>query len=326
MVIDQLPFAQVIDQLLIQMPIRTYGTTLNSLHVPWRTTMSTVAEPLAEYLAESSKSGDEISVTGKWTPTKSRMFGKSTESKQTVTELENILTNAKSEPGVLAMELDPTVGGDSFLVHQVFKDPESLVAYFSSTASHSVSTLLKVARPDLQLVRGADLPTTVVDAIKDKGIPAVFGKHIFGFVKNNYVAPDPKTAIDVTAKWTCKPGETSQLENLKYWWQRVGTDAFSMEEGLLRFEVFEAIGEDALIIHETFEDTAVLKFHLMKGTAKIYKSDIDKVAEAERYVFRGPVLWLIRTYSKVLRLPATYSNRGDRHSLSGGNMSDGTTE
>jgi hypothetical protein len=99
-----------------------------------------------------------------------------------------------------------------------------------------------------------------------------------------------------------------------------------MEKGLLRFEVYEAIDEDALIIHETFEDTSELKFHLMKGTAKKYKSDIDKVADAERYLFRGPVSWLIRTYSKVLRLPAVYSSRGDRHAEVGGNMSDGTTE
>jgi quinol monooxygenase YgiN len=253
------------------------------------------------------------------------MFGRSVESKQTTTELENLLASAKSDSGVLSMELDPTVGGDSVLVHQVFKDSESLVDYLSTSASVFIDSLLEVSKPDLHLVRGIDVPATVIDAFAHKGIPAVFGRHIFGFVKNDYHQPDYESAIDVTAKWTCKPGETSQLEQLKYWWQRVGTDAYTLEEGLLRFEVYEAVGEDALIIHETFKDTAVLKFHLMKGTAKIYKSDIDQVAEAERYVFRGPVSWLIRTYSKVLRLPATYSNRGDRHSMPSGNMSDGTT-
>jgi quinol monooxygenase YgiN len=288
--------------------------------------MTTVTEPLAEYLAESSKSGDEISVTGKWSPIKSGMFRKSAESKQMLAILKSLLSNSRSGAGVLAMELDPTVGGDSFLVHHVFKDSESLVEYLSASSSVLFDSLLEVSKPDLQLVRGIDVPVTVIDAFAKKGIPAVFGRHIFGFVKNEYHQPNYESAIDVTAKWTCKPGETSQLEQLKYWWQRVGTDAYSMEEGLLRFEVYEAVGEDALIIHETFEDTGVLKFHLMKGTAKIYKSDIDQVAEAERYVFRGPVSWLIRTYSKVLRLPATYSNRGSRHSLPGGNMSDGTTE
>lgn len=282
--------------------------------------MSITAEPLVEYLAEPSKTGSEISVTGKWSPTKGRMFGRSAESKATKEELEGILATTKSESGVLAMELDPTVGGDSFLVHQVFKDAGALVTYLAST---DLGILLTVAKPDLQLVRGFDIPTAVIDAMQEKGIPAVFGKHIFGFVKNDYQQPDQRSAVDVTAKWTCKPNADSQLEKLKYWWQRVGTDAFHMEKGLLRFEVYEAVGEDALIIHETFEDTSELKFHLMKGTAKKYKSDIDQVAEAERYLFRGTVSWLIRTYSKVLRLPATYSNRGDRHSQQNGNMSDG---
>ena len=86
------------------------------------------------------------------------------------------------------------------------------------------------------------------------------------------------------------------------------------------------IGEDALIIHETFENTSVLKFHLTKGTAKKYKKDIDQVAEPERYFFRGPVSLLIRTYSKFLRLPATYSSLGTHHTRPGGSMSDGTIE
>ena len=289
--------------------------------------MYTVTEPMAPFLAEPSKLGTEISITEKWTPIeKSGLFARSAGSKQVNIALKKLLSEASKHTGLLAMEIDPAVGGNAVLLHQVFSDAESLVEYYSPTDGDILDSLLEAVKPDIQLVRGADVPSTVVDAIASRGIPAVFGEHIFGFVKNDYRQPDYSSAIDVTAKWTCKPGEIAQLDKLKYWWQRVGTDAYTLEEGLLRFEVYQAIGEDALIIHDTFADTAVLKFHLMKGTAKIYKSDIDKVAIAERYVFRGPVSWLIRTYSKILRLPATYSNRGDRHSQSGGNMSDGTTE
>ena len=78
-----------------------------------------------------------------------------------------------------------------------------------------------------------------------------------------------------------------------------------MEEGLLRFEAYQVSGEDALIIHETFEDTKDLKFHLTKGTADKYKKEIDAIAAPECYYFRGPVSWTIRTYSKFMRLPAT---------------------
>lgn len=44
-----------------------------------------------------------------------------------------------------------------------------------------------------------------------------------------------------------------------------------MEEGLLRFETYQVVGEDALIIHETFSSNDELKFHPSKGTAERYK-------------------------------------------------------
>ena len=55
-----------------------------------------------------------------------------------------------------------------------------------------------------------------------------------------------------------------------------------------------------MIIHETFENSDELKFHLSKGTAEKYKKDIDEIASPECYYFRGPVSWTIRTYSKFL--------------------------
>jgi quinol monooxygenase YgiN len=128
----------------------------------------------------------------------------------------------------------------------------------------------------------------------------------------------------VTAKWTCKPGAENHLDELKYWWQRVGADAHSMEKGLLRYEVYQVLGEHALIIHETFSDNDELKFHLAKGTAAKYKKDIDKIATPECYFFRGPVSWTIRTYSKFMHLPATYSSQGSNYTQPGGSMNDGT--
>jgi len=80
-----------------------------------------------------------------------------------------------------------------------------------------------------------------------------------------------------------------------------------------------------LIIHETFETSAELKFHLSKGTAEKYKKDIDKIAAPEAYHFRGPVAWTMRTYSKFLHLLATYSNQGSNFTRPGGSFSDGTT-
>ena len=284
-------------------------------------------EPLPPFLAEPSKLGNEISITGKWIPTKKGgLFRKSAESKEMLTEWEDIHVGAIGNSGMLSTEINHAVGEDAVLIHHVFKDSGALVDYFSSTGTEHMVALTKVARPQLHMIRGAKITDDLREALTKKNVLGVFGEFIFGFVKGDYKRPDPETAIMVTAKWTCKPGASNYMEELKYWWQRVGTDAHSMEEGLLRFEVYQVIGEDALIIHETFKNSDVLKFHLSKGTAEIYKKDIDKIATTEGYFFRGPVSWTIRTYSKFLRLPATYSSQGSHFTQPGGNMSDGLGE
>jgi len=282
-------------------------------------------EPLPAHLAEPARLGQEISVTGKWKPTKpGGRFRRSAESQEMLQEWENIHADARADSGVLSTEINHAVGEDAVLVHHVFKDPDALVRYFSTTATQHMGDLTGVAKPGLHLIRGAAIPAPAQAALLAKNVPAVFGEHLLGYVKEDYRQPNPETAIQVTAKWTCTPDQPSNLDELKYWWQRVGTDAYSIEEGLLRFEAYQVIGEDALIIHETFENSDELKFHLTKGTAEKYKKDIDKIAAPEAYFFRGPVSWTIRTYSKFLHLPATYSSRGSNFTEPGGSMSDGT--
>jgi quinol monooxygenase YgiN len=288
--------------------------------------MPHTAQPLPTFLAEPSKINDEISVTGKWIPTKpGGIFRKSVESKDMLNEWEDIHAGAKADSGVLSTEINHAVGEDAVLVHHVFENPEALVDYFSTTATKHMKALTAVAQPQTHIVRGTRIPSQVRDAIEGKGVPATFGELLFGYVRNDYQQPQPDTAIAVTAKWTGKTDVPTALDDLKYWWQRVGTEAHDLEQGLLRFETYQVMGEDALIIHEVFEDNAELKFHLSKGTAEKYKKDIDEVAAPEAYFFRGPVSWTIRTYSKFLHLPATYSSQGSNYTAPGGNMSNGTT-
>jgi quinol monooxygenase YgiN len=288
--------------------------------------MTQTRDPLPSFLAEPSRIGQEISVTGKWTSLKrGRLFWKSAESKAMLKEWEAVRAETADVAGALSTEIHHAVGGDALLVHQVFESPDAVAEYYSTIAADHMSSLAEVAEPQLHLVRGVSIPAPVRETLSAGSVPGVFGELLFGYVKNDYRRPDPGTAIQVTAKWTCTPGESSHLEELTHWWQRVGTDAHSLEEGLLRFEAYQVAGEDALIIHETFADTRELKFHLTKGTAAKYKKEIDRVATPEAYFFRGPVSLMIRTYSKFLRLPATYSNRGSHFTRPGGNMSDGTT-
>jgi quinol monooxygenase YgiN len=288
--------------------------------------MTQTAEPLPSHLAQPSRIGPEISVTGKWIPKKQGgRFRKSAESAEMLKEWEDIHAGAKADSGVLSTEINHAVGEDAVLVHHVFKDPDALVHYFSTTATQHMGALTEVATPQLHLIRGTGIPVATREALLAKQVPAAFGELLFGYVKEDYRLPDEANAIMVTAKWTCHPGVATHFDDLKYWWQRVGTDAYSIEEGLLRFEVYRVVGEDALIIHETFKDSDELKFHLSKGTAEKYKKDIDAVAAPEAYFFRGPVSWTIRTYSKFLHLPATYSSKGSSFTQPGGSMSEGTT-
>ena len=285
--------------------------------------MTTFNESLPEYLTKETKIGSEISITGKWAATKKGgFFWKSAEAKEMMQEWNDIHQEAKAYEGILSTEINPAIGQDAVLIHHTFKNADALLDYFNSTAEKHVKALTAVAQPDIHLIRGVKLEDKVKTALADKQVNGTFGEYLFGYVKNDYQRPNPEHAVQVTAKWTCKDEGT--LEELTYWWQRVGTDAFDMEKGLIRFEVYRVIGENALIIHETFEDSDELKFHLTKGTAEKYKKDIDRIAFPENYFFRGPVSWMIRTYSKFMHLPATYTRQGSHYTQEGGTMSDGT--
>lgn len=280
---------------------------------------------LPVYMQEPTQIGGEISITGKWIPTKKGgLFRKSAESKEMLKEWEDIHTGARKHAGMLSTEINHAVGQEAVLVHHIFKNEDALVEYFNTNAQEHVAALTEVAKPDIHLIRGQKISDNVRNTLAAKNVKGNFGEYLFGYVKNDYQQPDPEKAVQVTAKWTCKDEGT--IEELTYWWQRVGTDAFDMEKGLVRFEVYRVIGENALIIHETFENSDDLKFHLTKGTAEKYKKDIDKIAFPENYFFRGPVSWMIRTYSKFMHLPATYSSRGSHFTQAGGSMSEGITQ
>ena len=281
-------------------------------------------ELLPPHMTAPSRLGGEISITGKWVPTKpSGFFGKSAESEEMLREWNDIHADARQSPGVLATEINHAVGEDAVLIHHVFESAEALGHYFSTTATQHMAALTAVARPELHLLRGVRVPEAARAALSAKSVPAAAAEYLFGYVKDEYERPNPRSAIAVTAKWTCSASDVSRLEDLTQSWQDVGRDAYDLEAGLLRFEVYQVLEEDALVIHEVFSDNDELKFHLAKGTAARYKGDIDLVAAPECYYFRGPVSWTIRTYSRFLHLPATYSSRGLAYARAGGSMSDG---
>ena len=76
--------------------------------------MTHPAQPLPAFLAAPSRIGDEISITGKWVPTKpGGLFRTSAESKEMLNEWEDIHAGAKAASGVLATEINHAVGEDA---------------------------------------------------------------------------------------------------------------------------------------------------------------------------------------------------------------------
>ena len=280
----------------------------------------------SDHLNDGIDIGTEISITGKWVPkTPGGLFRRSPDADGLFIEWENIHKDAREDPNVLHTEINPAVGEDAVLVHHVFRNPQAVLDYFGSTASRHAQDLMQVAKPQLHIVHGIDVPRAVSEALNVKGVQTATGNFSYGFVRD-YAAPDASSAIEVIAKWGVKPGgDAERFAQLKDTWRQVGNEAFETELGMQRFEIYQVAGEDAVITRETFNTTDELKFHLTKGTAAKYKSQLDKFAAPENYYFRGPVAWLIRTYSKFMHLSATYSSRGSHHTMRGGSMSSGQT-
>mgnify|MGYP002063057951 CR=1 FL=1 len=85
----------------------------------------TSSTPLAPHLAEPTRLGDEISITGKWVPRRpGGRFRASEESREMLQEWEDIHMGARSSNGVLSTEINHAVGEDAVLIHHVFENPD----------------------------------------------------------------------------------------------------------------------------------------------------------------------------------------------------------
>ena len=158
--------------------------------------MNKPTEPLPSFLAEPIKLGQEISITGKWVPIKkSGLFGKSAESREMIIEWENIHKEAKTHKGILSTEINHAVGQDAVLVHHVFKNADEMVDYYSTIAEEHQLALTKVAKPELHLIRGQNIPSVASEVLLSKNVTGMFGEFLFGYVKEDYKQPDKETAI-----------------------------------------------------------------------------------------------------------------------------------
>ena len=69
--------------------------------------MTHTTEPLPPFLAETPRIGSEISITGKWVPTRpGGRFRKTAESQDMLAEWEDIHAGARAAAGVLSTEIN----------------------------------------------------------------------------------------------------------------------------------------------------------------------------------------------------------------------------
>ena len=121
--------------------------------------MAQIAEPLPPHLAEKSRIGQEIGVTGKWVPTTpGGLFRKSADSKEMLEEWEDIHADARADAGVLSTEINHAVGEDAVLVHHVFKDRRRSGSLLLHDGHPAHGRAHQVAKPQLHLIRGISIP------------------------------------------------------------------------------------------------------------------------------------------------------------------------
>ena len=139
-------------------------------------------------------------------------------------------------------------------------------------------------------------------------------------VDTSNMRPDTRVELDagepfvITEYQHVKPGKGGAFVRLKL---------KSLISGSVLDRTLKA-GESLPVADVTYTD---MQYLYAEGEHRVCmdKKTYDQVAVPERYFFRGPVSWTIRTYSKFMHLPATYSSRGSHFTRPGGSMSDGTT-
>ena len=246
--------------------------------------MMTSSTPLAPHLAEPTRIGDEISITGKWVPNNpGGRFRTSEESREMLKEWEDIHQGASSDGGVLSTEINHAVGEDAVIVHHVFVNPDALTRYFATTATEHMAALTAVARPDLHMVRGVTIPAAVTDVVRDATSNVAFGEHLFGFVKHDYRLPDPATAINVTA---------AMEQN---------------EPGAEAVHTYVSEADNALYVRDEFADAGAVGFHLQE-TAAAHFPQLLAVATPGPFFFMGEVPDEMKQATEEMQLGGQFSS------------------
>lgn len=98
-------------------------------------------------------------------------------------------------------------------------------------------------------------------------------------------ADDAATEIDLVYVWTAKPGMAEQLVAT---YEAVGDVLEASEPGLTTYEISVSETGQQIVIHEAFEDSAAVAFHL-STTAAEYFPKIMEIATPGPFIIWGDV-------------------------------------
>lgn len=99
------------------------------------------------------------------------------------------------------------------------------------------------------------------------------------------MANETSKEIELTYVWTADPGMEDLLIST---YSAVGEVLEASEPGLLSYEIAVSERGHQIIVHEVFEDSDALAFHLT-GTAAQYFPQISEFATPGPFIFRGTV-------------------------------------
>ncbi len=110
--------------------------------------------------------------------------------------------------------------------------------------------------------------------------------------------------IDLTYVWTAKPGMSAQLAGA---YDAVGEALNANEPGLLKYEISIVNGGEKIVIHEVFENSEALAFHL-SGVAAKYFPQLVQIATPGPFIFRGSVPEELQQAANKMNIGAIFTS------------------
>lgn len=127
---------------------------------------------------------------------------------------------------------------------------------------------------------------------------------IFAFMASFAFAEATSSEIDLTYVWTAHEG---QEERLIATYEAVGQMLEANEPGLIFYEIAVSETGNQIIIHEVFEDSEALAFHLSE-TAAAFFPQLVEFAIPGPFIFRGDVPEDLKSAAYGMKMGAIFTD------------------